>query len=80
MLYLTCFGPLAIIPAGGGLALGGYGVAVARKTNGRQSPIVPAIGLGLCILVTMLAIVSAPRAIRDFQAGYEDSMSRHENG
>jgi hypothetical protein len=78
-MYFTCCGPLAIVPAGVGLFLGGNGYAMAQKSNGRQTPIVPAIGFVLCLVVTVLALISAPRFIRDFQRGYEDGMSRHQN-
>lgn len=75
--YFLCCGPIAIVPAGVGLFLGANGYALAQKSKGRQTPIVPAIGFAICLVVTVLSIIFAPAFIRDFQAGYEDAMNRH---
>jgi hypothetical protein len=77
LMYFTCCGPLSLVPAGVGLFLGWNGYAMAQKSNGRQTPIVPLIGFVLCLVVTVLALVSTPSFIRGFQRGYEESMSRH---
>src|SRR5438309_910614 len=71
LMYFTCFGPISIVPAGVGLFLGGNGYATAQKSNGRQTPVVPVIGFALCLVVTVLALVSAPSFIRGVQRGYE---------
>ncbi|HEX3150249.1 MAG TPA: hypothetical protein VHR66_19390 [Gemmataceae bacterium] len=79
LMRFTCFGPFGIIPAGAGLYLAANAFAMAQKSNSRQSPILPAIGVAACLLAAVLAIGSGVRAAREFQAGYEDRMSRYDD-
>ncbi|HEX3150248.1 MAG TPA: hypothetical protein VHR66_19385 [Gemmataceae bacterium] len=80
-MYFTCFGVFSIIPAGIGLILGGIGLVMALKSDGRQTPIVPAIGSGISLIATVLAIIAiinVTRTVKEIQKDIKEGQARYE--